>query len=120
MTAYTAIRVGNNLPYENNVNTNTQMITNQGYSLIANVNMTLPTSATVGDRIEILSTIGAGFTILQNNAPLNVIIGPGGQSTPGAGGSAVANTVATALALICVVQDTTWQILSDEIAVTLN
>lgn len=88
------------------------LVVNNGY--IANnaggVTFTLPTTATVGSTIKI-TTINAGGFAIDQNAGQQIRLGFA-STTPGTGGSISSTAINDSLELVCVVTNTTWNVLS--------
>jgi hypothetical protein len=90
------------------------MTPDQGY--IANratlVTLTLPTTAAVGTELEI-SGLGAGGWLIAQNA-LQSINDGNSTTTIGTGGSLASTQRYNAIRLLCVVANTTWNVLSGQ------
>jgi len=80
---------------------------NNGYFINAagNVNVTLPATFAEGDVIQLASINTGTITVLQN-AGQSIILGSGGQTTVGVGGSLVGTTTFQGLELIGAVANT--------------
>ncbi|NNM43634.1 MAG: hypothetical protein HKM07_04765 [Chlamydiae bacterium] len=85
---------------------------NNGY--IANntslVTVTLPSSASVGDMVEIAGKGAGGWKIAQNSG--QVIHMDGVDSTTGTGGSLASTVRYDAVRLLCITANTDWLVLS--------
>lgn len=91
------------------VNTNTNMVADNGYIVTATANMTLPTTSAVGIKIRLLNTSGS-TTILQN-AGQSIVFNTS-TTTVGVGGSIATTATGQALELICTTADTQWHVVS--------
>lgn len=117
MTTYTALALVGELAWTN-VAANQSLVSNNGYFITANCTITLPTTANFGEPLEIALTTATAVTLAQNAG--QSILCPGGSTTVGVTGSIVINTAGTALRLVCCVTNLTWQLLSDQVSVTVN
>lgn len=89
------------------VTVDTPLVTNQGYfaNSVGNINFTLPTIFSVGDVIQIAAINVGTITVLQN-AGQSIILGSGGATTVGAGGSLAGGAAYQSLELIGAVANT--------------
>jgi len=108
------LQFSNELFTWSSTNINTQMVSNHGYFVDANVTMTLPLVAGVGEIIEVAGQDVNGFTIAQNAVPAQFIIVPGGTTTMGALGSIEFTQGGSTCRLVCLIANTAWQLLSNE------
>ncbi|MFP3859265.1 MAG: hypothetical protein ACLFUW_00435 [Bacteroidales bacterium] len=90
----------------------TQMVVNNGY--IANnssrVELTLPLTATVGDRVRVVGKGSGGWQINQNAG--QIIQTGDSTTTTGTSGTLQSSEDLAAVELLCTTTDTTWTILS--------
>lgn len=93
------------------VTTNTVMVGDNGYFVETNSTLTLPAASGVGDIIEITNFGASGFTVAQTGSSQQ-ISGLGASTTPGSSGSVVATYNGSSVRMVCLVANTSWQILS--------
>lgn len=84
------------------------MTVNNGYDVLVNSVLTMPTASMRDDTLRITNFDATGFTIQCN--PGEQIFGLNSNTT--AGGSLVATTPGTSLYLVCLIAGAEWQILS--------
>lgn len=74
------------------------------------ITYTIPTTAAIGSVIKI-TNIGAGLPVIAQNAgeSINIV---GSTTTVGVGGSLTATEQFDSIELVCIVADTTWNVLS--------
>jgi hypothetical protein len=109
MAVYTAIDFGNASGVVfNDVSVNTQMVSNNGYDVLVNSTLTMPTISARDDTLRITNFEATGFTIACNAS--ETIFGLNAQTS--SGGIIVATTPGTSLYLVCLIARTEWQILS--------
>lgn len=89
---------------------NQTLAVNNGYFCDggAQLQLLLPTVSSVGDEIKIISLNAFGFSINQNNAPMQSIQFLGGSTTAGSGGSAATSTAADSVDIVCNISNTHW------------
>ncbi len=104
---------GSGLPWSE-VAVNTAMLVNNGYIVNSgvNVNMTLPATASVGERLRILRK-GAGSVTISQNAGQQIFFNAS-STTVGVAGTMVTTAVRETLELLCITDNTQWQVLSNE------
>lgn len=91
------------------VTTNTSMSVNNGYvtNSGSQLQMTLPVTAAVGDKIHIKG-LGAGGWIIKQNASQQIVVSSSSLTTSGTGGSAAANAQYDTITMSCLVTNNTW------------
>lgn len=87
-------------------------VSNNGYiaSNASLVTITLPSTASVGDIVEVAGKGAGGWTIAQNSG--QVIHMDGVDSTTGTGGSLASTVRYDAVRLLCITANTDWLVLS--------
>lgn len=108
MAVYTAIDTGSGNLVFTDVSANTQMVSNNGYSVLVNSILTMPVTSARDDIIRVTNFDATGFTI-QCNAGEQIF---GLNSNTSIAGTVVATTPGTSVFLVCLVARTEWQILS--------
>jgi hypothetical protein len=105
---------GGGLPYTDVTTTSQAMAVNNGYIAdnAALVTLTLPGTAAVGSRMEVVGAGAGGWQIAQN-AGQKIIFTSGGvagtnETTTGAGGHVDSADRYNCIELICIVADTTF------------
>lgn len=94
-----------------NTSSTVSMAVNTGYinnPASGSVTYTLPTTAAVGDVIEIVGNSGSGFSIAQNSGQ-SIRFGSS-VSTTGAGGSLASGNQYDSLRLVCTAADTAFRV----------
>lgn len=109
MIYYTALPLGSssNLKFTD-VSSNITMVSNNGYDVLVNSVLTMPTTSARDDILRITNFDATGFTI-QCGASEQIF---GLNSNTTVGGYLVATTPGTSLLLVCLVATTEWQIIS--------
>lgn len=91
------------------VSTNTSMVANYGYITTGAIDMTLPTTASVGTPIRVLNV--SGNCVISQNAGQTITFNTS-TTTAGAGGSITPDANGQSLLLICTTEDTGWHVVS--------
>ncbi len=88
--------------------TSQAMLVNNGYipNNVGLVTLTMPSTANVGDEIDIIGHGSGGWTVAQP-AGVKINLGPSGTTT-GVGGSISSTNANDAVTLICTVANTNW------------
>jgi hypothetical protein len=101
---------GSAMTWNEVVGTSASMTTNNGY--VSNnaglVTLTLPTTASFGDTLEIIGK-GAGGWIIAQGASQQIVVG-NASSTAGAGGSVASTNRRDSTQLVCTTANTVWTV----------
>lgn len=89
---------------------NQTLAVNNGYFCNggAQLQLLLPAVSNIGDEIKIVSLNSNGFSVNQNNAPMQSMQFLGGSTTPGSGGSAATSTPCDSIDIVCDLANTHW------------
>ena len=120
MAVYTAIDFGGGTaPSWTAVTSNIIMVPNSRYYVNINSILTLPILSNVGDTLRIVNFEASQFTIGQNFG--QDIIGLGSViTTNGTGGFIVAAQDGAEIEMVCLVANTTWQIVGENGSIQFN
>lgn len=90
--------------------TSQMMAVNTGYitNNAAQVTVTLPTSAAVGDLVEVVGKGAGGFQIAQSASQQVVFLGSG--TTVGVGGTTTPNESGASIRLVCITANNLWRV----------
>lgn len=104
--------VGSPTIFWQEVAVNTNMDTNNGYitNAAGSIDLALPTTASVGDRVRITRK-GAGDFVVVQAAGQSIRFGSS-ITTTGATGSITSLNVGDSLEILCITENTGWQVLS--------
>ena len=92
---------------DQNIDVNNGYICNQTSSILA---LNLPSSSAVGDLFEVVGMGAAGWGINQNSGQ-KIIIGEI-ETTVGASGAILSTHERDCIRAVCIVANTTWQVIS--------
>jgi hypothetical protein len=95
------------------ITTSQSLFTNNAYYVTSGaLSLPLPTSSSVGDKIELMLSGGASWAITQA-AGQSIVFG-NQSTTTGTGGSLASQATGDAVSLRCVVANTRWQVMASQ------
>lgn len=111
LIALTSAASGGGLPVTNVTGTSQQAAVNSAYlaNNASQVTVTLPTTAAVGDRVEVIGWGAGGWRIAQN-ASQTITYGTNFTTTAGTGDGIVSSSRYDSVVLVCTTANTGWSV----------